>query len=85
MTQAIYKGIVKGKAVMLEESANLPEGTKVVVTPLEAAKGSPLALLAAMDALPHVKPEDVEELRRLIQEGKRPVRFGNPLVRKHKR
>jgi len=85
MTQPVYKGIVRGKAVMLEEPADLPEGTEVIVTPLEAVRGSPQAVLAAMDAPPHVQPEDVEELRRLIEEGKRPVRFDNPLARKRKR
>ena len=85
MTQPVYKGIVRGKAVVLQEPVDLPEGTEVIVTPLEATMGSPQAVLAAMDAPPHVKPEDVEELRRLIEEGKRPVRFDNPLARKRKR
>ncbi len=85
MTQPVYKGIVRGKAVMLQEPVDLPEGTEVIVTPLAAAQGSPQAVLAAMDAPPHVQPEDVEELRRLIEEGKRPVRFDNPLARKRKR
>jgi len=85
MTQPVYKGIVRGKAVMLQEPVDLPEGTEVIVTPLAAAQGSPQAVLVAMDAPPHVQPEDVEELRRLIEEGKRPVRFDNPLERKRKR
>jgi len=85
MTQPVYKGIVRGKAVMLQEPVDLPEGTEVIVTPLAAAQGSPQAVLAAMDAPPHVQPEAVEELRRLIEEGKRPVRFDNPLARKRKR
>ena len=85
MTQPVYKGIVRGKAVILQEPADLPEGTEVIVTPLEATRGSPQAVLAAMDAPPHVQPEDVEELRRLIEEGKRPVRFDSPLAHKRKR
>jgi len=79
MAQPVYKGIVKGKMITLEEPRDLPEGTKVLVTLLEATKGSPQAVLAAVDAAPHVKPEDVEELMRGIEEGKRPVRFDNPL------
>jgi len=82
MTGTTYRGVVKDKMVILEEGVALPEGAEVLVTPLEAVLGSPQAVLAAMDAPPHLKPEDVEELRRLIEEGKRPVRFDNPLARK---
>jgi hypothetical protein len=85
MAKTAYKGIVKGKTIVLEEVADLPEGAEVLVTPLEAEKGSPQAVLAAMDAPPHVKPEDVDELMRLIEEGKRPVRYESPLMRKRKR
>jgi len=52
----------------------------VLVTPLEEAKGSPQAVLAAALAPPHVKSEDVDELMRLIKEGKRPVRYDSPLT-----
>lgn len=69
MTQLVYKGIVRGKIIRLEEGGVLPEGTKVLVTPLETAKGSPQAVLAAMDAAPHVRPEDVDELLRGIKGG----------------
>ena len=53
-----------------------------MVTPVEAAKGSPQAVLAAIGAPPHVRPEDVDEMLRLIEKGKRPVRYENPLKRK---
>lgn len=85
MSKPAYKGVVKGRSVMLEEGTDLPDGAKVLVTPLKAENGSPQALLAAMDAPPHVKPEDVDELMRLIKEGKRPVRYDNPLTRRRKR
>lgn len=85
MSKPAYKGVVKGRNIMLEEGVDLPEGAKVLVTPLEAEKGSPQALLAAMDAPPHCNHEDVDELMRLINEGKRPVRYNNPLTRKRKR
>jgi len=70
MTGTTYRGVVKDKTVILEEGAALPEGTEVLVTPLEAVLGSPQAVLAAMDAPPHLKPEDIEELRRRIEEGR---------------
>ncbi len=79
-----YKGIVKGNTVILEKEPELPDGTEVLVTPVEMVKGSPQAILAAAKASPHLKPGDVAELLRLIEEGKRPVRYDNPLTR-HKR
>jgi hypothetical protein len=42
----VYKGIVKGKVVVLEEGMMLPEGTQVEVVPVRAPRpGSPAALL----------------------------------------
>jgi len=82
MSKPAYKGIVKGRTVVLKEIADLPEGSEVMVTPVEAAKGSPQAVLAAIGAPPHVRPEDVDEMLRLIEKGKRPVRYENPLKRK---
>ena len=84
MSKTSYKGIVKGRTVVLEEAADLEEGIEVWVTPLEMPKGSPQAVLAAIDAPPHIKPADVNELMQLIEEGKRPVRHENPLTRKRK-
>jgi len=82
MAQATYKGTVRGGAVILEGDADLPDGTGVVVTPVEPVKGSPEAVVAAALAPPHLKHEDVVEFMRLIEEGKRPVNFENPLTRK---
>jgi len=82
MSKPAYKGVVKGKTVVLKEVTDLPEGSEVLVTPMEAVKGSPQAVLAAIDAPPHVSPEDVDEMLRLIEKGKRPVRYENPLKRK---
>ena len=84
MSKPAYKGVVKGRTVVLEKVADLPEGAEVLVTPLEAKKGSPQAILAAMDARPHIKPGDVDELMRLIEKGKRPIRYGSPLTRKRR-
>jgi hypothetical protein len=42
----VYKGIMKGKAVVLEGGMTLPEGTQVEVVPVQAPRpGSPAALL----------------------------------------
>jgi hypothetical protein len=42
----VYKGIIKGKVVVLEEGMTLPEGTQVEVVPVQAPRpGSPAALL----------------------------------------
>lgn len=84
MSTITYRGIVKGNTIILEKEPELPDGTEVLVTPLEMVKGSPQAILAALKASPPVRHEDIEELLRLIDEGKRPVRYDNPLTR-HKR
>ena len=38
-----------------------------------------------MDAPPQIRPEDVDELMRLIEQGKRPVRYDSPLAAKRER
>ena len=41
----VYKGIIKGKVVVLEEGMTLPEDTQVEVVPVQAPwPGSPAAL-----------------------------------------
>ena len=84
LSKPAYKGVIKGRTVVLETVADLPDGAEVLVTPLEAEKGSPQAILAAMDAPPHVKPGDVDELMRLVEKGKRPIKYGDPLTRKRR-
>ena len=84
MSKLAYKGVVKGRTVVLEKVADLPDGAEVLVTPLEAERGSPQAILAAMHAPPHVKPGDVDELMWLIEKGKRPIRYGSPLTPKRR-
>ncbi len=76
-----YRGVVRGRTVLLGAEAELPEGTGVLVTPLAARKGSPHAVLAALEASPPVSHEAAEDLRRLIREGKRPARFEDPFSR----
>jgi len=81
MAQPAYKGTVQGRTVVLDDGVDLPDGTGVTVTPVEPVKGSAEAVLAAVKAPPHLRPGDVAELLRLIEEGKRPVRYDNPLTR----
>ncbi len=81
MSTITYRGIVKGNTIILEKEPKLPDGTEVLVTPMEFVKGSPQAILSAAKASPQLQPGDVEELLRLIEEGKRPVRYDNPLTR----
>jgi hypothetical protein len=69
----VLRGRVKNGVVVLENSASaLPEGSLVQVTPLTEGAGSPAAIMAAMDALPRVSREDVDELERAIEAGQRP-------------
>ena len=74
-----YRGIVRNHAiVLLDKSPPIPEGTEVLVTPIESSPGSSAALLAAMDSEPHVPSEWVDELEALIAEGQRPPSFEHP-------
>ena len=82
METAVYKGIVRGRTVILEEGTVLPEGMEVLVMPLQALPGSPQAVLATMKAEPHLKPEDVNELERLIKAGKHLVSYESPFRRR---
>jgi hypothetical protein len=74
-----YRGIVKNQAIVLAEGAPaIPEGTEVLVTPIDSSPGSPAAILAAMDSEPHVPSEWVDELEALIAEGQRPPSIEGP-------
>ncbi len=72
MAKTAYRGVVRGGVVLLGENTALTEGTEVLVTPLDGARGSPTAILAAMETSPKVPHEWVDELERLIAEGRRP-------------
>jgi len=81
----VYRGIAKGKIVELEGDASLPEGTQVEVSikqepvgetaPGKSTKGSPHALLVALEVAPRCTLDDVEALIQSMQQGKQPVRF----------
>jgi hypothetical protein len=80
-----YKGIVKGKTIEFEDPLELPDGTAVEVvvhvrpeTALAPSgdKGSGQALLRLWDTPASCTSEDVATLLQAIDQGKRPVRFG---------
>jgi hypothetical protein len=48
----------------------------VLVTPVPPEAGTPAAVLAAMDAEPHLDPSDVDALEAAIAEGRRPFSEG---------
>jgi hypothetical protein len=73
MSVATYHGVVRGRTVLLDDAAPLVDGTEVFVTPVEARRGSAAALLAAINAEPHVSSEDVDEFERAIAQGRRPL------------
>jgi hypothetical protein len=68
-----YKGVARGRVVHLEGGVSLPKGTAVSVLVEEPTKGSPAAVLEAMRRLPNLKPGDVDELERMIEQGKAAV------------
>jgi hypothetical protein len=77
-----YKGTVRGHLIELEAGVRLPEGLEVQVLVaagepggIQAGRGSPGAVLAALEHPARCSPDDVEALLSAIQEGKRPVRF----------
>jgi len=79
MANQAYRGIVRNNAIiLLDASPAIPEGTEVLITPVEPSPGSSAALLAAMDSEPHVPSEWVDELEALIAEGQRPPSFEHP-------
>ena len=67
-----YRGVVRGGNVLLEAGVQLCEGMEVVVTPVFADRGSPAAVIAAMEAAPRVPDAWVDELEDLIAQGRRP-------------
>jgi hypothetical protein len=85
LSKSAYKGVVRGGNVVFDRPAELPEGAEVLVTELDGQRGSPQTVLAVVDAPPHVDPKDVDTLMRLIETGKRRIRYANPLTRKRKR
>jgi len=73
----VYRGIVRGKTIELEERLPYPEGQPVrisVETWEETLRlGSPAAVRKVMHELPRLECTDVDELEKAIQEGRLPV------------
>ena len=78
MIPMIYKGIVRGATIELEEPLPYHEGqpVRVAVEPLEeqAVRGSALLIRQVMHSPPHLRDEDVAALERAIEKDKLPVR-----------
>ncbi|MGH7801157.1 MAG: hypothetical protein ACREOW_11120 [Thermodesulfobacteriota bacterium] len=77
-----YKGVAKGKTIELEEPLPYPEGqpVSVRVEPMEVQPpqpGSPAAIRHVMHEPPHIIWEDVDELERMIEEGRLTVYQGS--------
>lgn len=74
MTTMTYRGVVHGRTVLLAESAaGLPDGTEVLVTPAQRRPDTTVALLAAVQAEPHLTGEDMDEFEKSIAAGHRPL------------
>jgi hypothetical protein len=71
---------VRNGAVVLLEEVPWPEGTEVVVAPIPAPPGTGAAVVAAMEAAPHVPREWVDELERRIEEGQPPPTREDPFA-----
>jgi hypothetical protein len=72
MTTATYTGIVHSRSVVLDDAtATLPDGTRVLVTPLPE-RGTTEALLGAIQAPPYLTSADVAELETILESGRRP-------------
>lgn len=73
----IYRGVVKGRVIELEEPLPYPEGqpVSVAVEPLATQfhSGSPAAIRQVMHEPPHLSWEDVDQLERAIEAGQLPV------------
>ena len=74
----VQRSVTATRGVVFEEGASLPEGTPVRIT-VESGRGSPQAVLEAMGQPPHVSEEDVAELVKELERGKRPIQFDSPL------
>lgn len=67
-----------GKAFVPVEPVDIPKDQMVELDIREAQdppRGSPAAVLKALESAPHLSKEDFDELERAIEEGKRPPSF----------
>ncbi|NUM34257.1 MAG: hypothetical protein HUU50_06925 [Candidatus Brocadiae bacterium] len=77
-----YKGIVENRWIKMKDKVFLPEGAEVEIVvkkPFQPShKGSPSAILKAIQSTPSLEKKDTEELRQAIKEGKTPVDWLSP-------
>ena len=71
MGSETYRSVVQHGMVMLVGDVHLADGTEVLVTPVIHEAGTPAAVLAAVNAGPHVPTAWVDELELLIAEVQR--------------
>jgi hypothetical protein len=73
-----FKGVAKGKIIVLEETLPYSEGQAVSVSVEalhpELQPGSAAAILKVMRSLPDLDPQDVDKLEEVIRQGRLPVR-----------
>lgn len=73
------KGIIRGRIIEVDKPLPFADGQAVLleVEPdqTQGPDGSPASVLRAIQSLPPLAAEDVEELTRSINEGRMPVRF----------
>ena len=81
MSQQSYHGIIQdGQVRLLDAVPPLPEGTPVLVTALPTPSGSGAAVIAAVDAAPHVPAAWVDELEQLIRASEQPADRSSPFA-----
>ncbi len=84
MSEEIYRGVVQGGMVVFHDGhLSLMDGVEVVVLPIATGKGSAAAVLAAIAAAPLVPTSWVDELEALIEKGRRPATYTDPLAGGH--
>ena len=73
-----YKGLAKGRIIELEESLPYSEGQPVTVSVEvihDEQPGSPGAILKVLQQLPDLPTADIDELERMIKQGRLPIQF----------
>ncbi len=75
--EAIY-GIVRNGTLVLETDSSLPDGTRVLITPLESAIGSPQAILQVIESTPSILSGDVDLLDDVITKERKMPNYSDP-------
>ena len=74
MSNVTYHGVVRGGMVVFrDDNTPLTEGTEVLVLPVANGRGSPAAVLAAVENAPRVPATWVDELESAIAKSRRPA------------